>query len=101
MLWDFIDSSNGYYKSKITDKQYRSRINVVVRVLGGNEELEATFIREAQKAGITQTKAHPFCPGLRFSMYNAMPIAGVAYLTQFMRKFMIKYPDTKNKSPKM
>ena len=94
MLWDFVESTNGYYASKIVEKQYRSRLNVVVRILGGNADLEAKFVREAQKAGITQTKAHPFSPGLRFSMYNAMPVAGVAYLTQFMRKFMAANPGS-------
>ena len=32
ILWSFIDSTNGYYKSKISDKNYRSRINVIFRI---------------------------------------------------------------------
>lgn len=63
--------------------------------------MEETFIREAGKAGIAQVKGHTFNPGVRISMYNAMPIEGVAYLTQFMRKFMDKYPDAKYSAPKM
>jgi len=42
-----------------------------------------------------QIKGHTFNPGVRISMYNAMPIEGVAYLTQFMREFMKRYPDTR------
>lgn len=32
ILWGFIDACGGYYKSKITDKAYRSRINVIFRI---------------------------------------------------------------------
>jgi len=35
-----MDESGGYYKSKITDKNFRSRINVIFRIQGGNKELE-------------------------------------------------------------
>jgi phosphoserine aminotransferase len=92
VLWDFINGSNGYYKSKITDVNYQSRINVIFRIQGGNTEMEKTFIREAEKAGIVQITGHSFNPGVRISMYNSMPIEGVAYLTQFMRLFQVKYP---------
>jgi len=52
MLWDYIDLSNGYYRSKVNDIPYRSRINVIFRICGGNIEMEETFITEAKKAGI-------------------------------------------------
>ena len=52
LLWSLIDESNGFYKSKITDKKYRSRINVIVRIQGGDKNLEEMFIQEAGKAGI-------------------------------------------------
>lgn len=95
LLWTMIDQSNGYYKSKITDKNYRSRINVIFRIQGGNKELEETFIREAGKVGITQIRGHSYNPGIRISMYNAMPVEGVVYLTNFMREFMARYPASK------
>jgi len=53
MLWDCVDTSGGYYKSKITDIPYRSRVNVIFRIAGGNKDLEAKFITEAKKIGIT------------------------------------------------
>ena len=74
---------------------------MILRICGGNSELEETFIREALKAGITQIRGHTFNPGIRVSMYNAMPIEGVAYLTQFMRVFMRDHPHASYKSPKM
>jgi phosphoserine aminotransferase len=81
ILWSFIDSTNGYYKSKITDKNYRSRINVIFRIQGGNKDLEEMFMSEASKAGIVQIRGHTFNPGIRVSMYNAMPVEGTIYLT--------------------
>lgn len=87
LLWSCIDSSNGYYKSKITDKACRSRVNVIFRIAGGNAALEKKFISEAAKVGIVQITAHVVNPAIRISMYNAMPVEGVVYLTQFMRNF--------------
>ena len=46
----------------------------------------------AMKCGITQIKAHTFNPGIRVSMYNAMPVEGVTYLCNFMRCFMLDFP---------
>lgn len=40
LLWECLDSSQGYYRSKITDKAYRSRINVIFRIAGGRQDLE-------------------------------------------------------------
>jgi phosphoserine aminotransferase len=40
LLWGCIDASKGYYKSKITDKAYRSNVNVIFRIAGGNKQME-------------------------------------------------------------
>lgn len=64
---------------KITDEAYKSRVNVIFRIQNGNTDLEAKFIAEAAAAGILQTKGHTFNPGIRLSMYNAMPVEGVEY----------------------
>jgi len=91
-LWNFIDTTGGYYKSKITDKKYRSRVNVIFRIQGGNLALEKAFVKEAGNAKITQVVGHTFNPGIRISMYNAMPINGVSHLVRFMREFMERHP---------
>lgn len=36
LLWDALDNSNGFYRSKVVDKAYRSRINIIFRIKGGN-----------------------------------------------------------------
>ena len=39
MVFSVIDNSNGYYVNK-TDKKFRSRINIILRIAGNNAELE-------------------------------------------------------------
>ena len=50
-------------------------------------ELEAKFVSEAKKAGLENLKGHRTVGGMRASIYNAMPKAGVVALVEFMKKF--------------
>ena len=50
MLYDAIDGSDGYYVSPV-DKKYRSLMNVPF-TLGGGEDLEKKFLKEANAAGL-------------------------------------------------
>lgn len=76
----------------MTDKRFRSRVNVNFRILGGNSELEEMFISEAESLRIINIAGHPKNPGIRISMYNAMPVEGVALLCDYMYKFLLKHP---------
>jgi len=49
--------------------------------------MEAAFLSEAQKAGLTNLAGHRSVGGLRASIYNAMPPEGVDALVAFMRDF--------------
>jgi phosphoserine aminotransferase len=51
------------------------------------DELDATFLAEAKKAGLVQLKGHRSVGGMRASIYNAMPLAGVQALVDFMVDF--------------
>ena len=53
----------------------------------GNEELDAKFVKEAKAAGLENLKGHRTVGGMRASIYNAMPKAGVEKLVEFMKKF--------------
>ena len=86
MLYALIDGSNGYYVNK-TQKSMRSRINVNFRIAWDNK-LEDKLIAEAEKLKIINIKGHTKNPGIRISMYNAMPIEGVELLCKFLTKFM-------------
>jgi len=90
MLYDLIDGSNGYYVNK-TAKNFRSRINVNFRI-PHNPQLEELMIQEAEKIKIINIKGHYTNPGIRISMYNAMPIQGVECLCNFLRMFQIDHP---------
>ncbi|MGD9000273.1 MAG: 3-phosphoserine/phosphohydroxythreonine transaminase, partial [Granulosicoccaceae bacterium] len=50
-------------------------------------ELDATFLAEAKEAGMVTLKGHRSVGGMRASIYNAMPEAGVQALVDFMRDF--------------
>jgi len=87
MLYNAIENSNGYYRSPV-DQACRSAMNVVWRL--PSEELEAQFIQQAQKEGMSGLKGHRSVGGCRASIYNAMPVEGVKALTDFMQHFMKK-----------
>ena len=84
MLWEVIDNSGGFYNSK-TDPAFRSRVNVCFRVKDADKDLEAKFIAEAETRKMINTGGHPANPGIRVSMYNAMPVKGVECLCEFMK----------------
>ena len=53
----------------------------------GDKDLDAKFIAEAKENGLVSLKGHRTVGGMRASIYNAMPKAGVEKLVQFMEKF--------------
>jgi phosphoserine aminotransferase len=60
-------------------------MNVVFRL--PSEELEAKFVAEAKKEGMSGLKGHRSVGGIRASIYNAMPMKGVETLIDFMNEF--------------
>ncbi len=81
-LYDAIDASQLY--SNLVEKSVRSRMNVPFRL---PESLQERFLEEAQAAGLVNLEGHRSVGGLRASIYNAMPEAGVDALIAFMRDF--------------
>lgn len=86
LLYDTIDKSDGFYKCPV-DKSCRSRMNVPFVIQGGNEELEKKFQADAKKEKLFTLAGHRSVGGLRASLYNGMPMAGVETLTTFMKAF--------------
>ncbi len=82
-LYGAIDES-GFYRNPVA-KNCRSWMNVPF--LLPKAELEAPFLSQAQQAGLTNLAGHRSVGGLRASIYNAMPMAGVDALVDFMRDF--------------
>ncbi len=83
LLYGTIDSSN-FYKNPV-EKSARSWMNVPFTL--PREELDATFLKEAEAAGLTALKGHRAVGGMRASLYNAMPLEGVQALVDFMQDF--------------
>lgn len=87
ILYDTIDSSDGYYRGH-ADKGARSLMNVTFRL--PSEELEKKFAAEATANGLDGLKGHRSVGGIRASIYNAFPLAGVEVLVDFMKDFSQK-----------
>lgn len=86
ILYDYLDSSK-LFKGTVV-REDRSLMNVPF--ITGNKDLDAKFVKEAKEAGIENIKGHRTVGGMRASIYNAMPIEGVKYLVEFMKKFELK-----------
>ncbi|MEG1512985.1 MAG: 3-phosphoserine/phosphohydroxythreonine transaminase [Raoultibacter sp.] len=83
LLYDFLDQSSLFSGTVRTED--RSLMNVPF--VTGNSDLDAQFIAEATAAGLTSLKGHRSVGGMRASIYNAMPKAGVEALVAFMEAF--------------
>jgi phosphoserine aminotransferase len=83
LLYDFIDQSEFFRGTVEADS--RSRMNVCFRA--PTEDLESKFIAEATKRGLDGLKGHRNAGGMRASIYNACPRAGVEALVAFMKEF--------------
>lgn len=84
MLYDYLDNSK-MFSATVESADDRSLMNVPF--ITGNDELNAKFIKEATASGFVNLKGHRTVGGMRASIYNAMPIEGVAALVDFMKKF--------------
>ena len=84
-LYDVIDSSDFWTGTALPE--FRSNMNVTWRIKGGDEALEKLFLDEAKKLGMSSLKGHRSVGGLRASIYNAFPLAGVEALVDFMKDF--------------
>ena len=65
-----------------------------VTCITGNAELDKKFASEASAAGLQNLKGHRSVGGMRASIYNAMPKAGVEKLVAFMKEFAKNNPKT-------
>jgi phosphoserine aminotransferase len=84
LLYDAIDESQGFYTGHARP-DCRSMMNVSFRL--PNEQLTAKFVQAAEQNGMTDLKGHRSVGGIRASIYNAMPVAGVERLRDFMVEF--------------
>jgi len=84
ILYDAIDDSEGFYTNPV-DPDCRSNMNVPFVL--ANPALDAAFLAESKAAGLVSLKGHKSVGGMRASIYNAVPLAGVRALVDFMNDF--------------
>ena len=87
LLYDFLDQSKLF--TGTVEKKDRSLMNVPF--VTGDTDLDALFVKEAKAAGLENLKGHRTVGGMRASIYNAMPMAGVEKLVTFMEDFEKKH----------
>ena len=83
LLYDYLDQSRLFIGT--VEKKDRSLMNVTF--VTESDELNAKFVAEADAAGLKNLKGHRSVGGMRASIYNAMPKAGVEALVNFMEDF--------------
>ena len=88
LLYDFLDQSK-LFKGTVR-KEDRSLMNVPFII--GDKDLEALFVKEAEKEGLVSLKGHRSVGGMRVSIYNAMPYEVVVKLVAFMKEFEAAHP---------
>ena len=96
-LYDYLDNSDFYRAT--AEKGSRSLMNVPFltkysvagatdeAVLAKEKEINSKFVKESEAAGLVNLKGHRLVGGMRASIYNAMPLAGVKALVGFMKEF--------------
>lgn len=82
-LYEYIDQSHLF--SNRVSSQYRSRMNVVFSL--PDEALTAAFLESAAQSNLLHLAGHRMVKGIRASIYNAMPMAGVNALIECMQAF--------------
>lgn len=83
LIYNFLDESSMFRGN--VDREFRSLMNVTFKT--SLPELDAKFLKEAEKNGFVQLAGHKTAGGMRASIYNAMPVEGVEKLVAFMKKF--------------
>jgi len=86
-LYQKLDSSPLF--SNPIDVKYRSRMNVPFIL--ADESLNQVFLKESEEAGLKTLAGHRSVGGMRASIYNAMPLAGIDALIAFMSVFEKKH----------
>ena len=82
-LYDFIDASEMY--DNPISRNARSWMNVPFRL--ASDKLDKPFLAGAEERRLLNLKGHRSVGGMRASIYNAVPMAAVDALIDYMREF--------------
>ncbi len=88
LLYQALDESS-LFKTPV-QQDSRSLMNVVFTT--GDKEKDAAFVAGATQQGLIGLKGYRTVGGMRASLYNAMPLEGVAALIEYIKDFERKQP---------
>lgn len=83
LLYNYLATTD-FYRNPVAEAD-RSRMNVPFTLK--DAALDEEFLKGAKTRGMTQLKGHRSVGGMRASIYNAMPLEGVAALVDYMKEF--------------
>ncbi|MGB0662280.1 MAG: 3-phosphoserine/phosphohydroxythreonine transaminase [Pontibacterium sp.] len=83
LLYNYLDESDFFANPVAVNA--RSKMNVPFTLK--NTDLEKTFLKEAEAAGLLNLKGHRSVGGMRASIYNAVPLSSVEALVDFLKTF--------------
>ena len=87
LLYSTIDQSQFYVNKVAVNARSRMNIPFFLR----DESRNDAFLTGAKERGLLQLKGHKSVGGMRASIYNAMPLAGVQALVDYLREFEQKH----------
>jgi len=94
LLYDYIDNSNGFYRTFVNNSKFRSRMQVVFTIRSGSgedHELVEKFLAEANDdLGWLDIRSHPLglpSDAIRVTMYNHQTEDTVKVVREFMHEF--------------
>lgn len=89
-----VDTSDGFYRTKVSDARFRSRMNVPMTIMVAGQrrrDLEEQFCEEARAQDMLQLFGHPVRGGLRVTLYNGVRDESVSKVVAFMNAFAGKH----------
>ncbi len=89
LLYDYLETTD-FYRNPVAASD-RSRMNVPFTLK--DAALDEEFLKGAKARGMTQLKGHRSVGGMRASIYNAMPMAGVQALVDYMKEFAAQHSN--------
>ena len=89
LLYSLLEQAEKEGKVDLVVQQgVRSRMNVPFKFK--SKEIDADFVKEAEKRGMMQLKGHRSVGGIRASIYNAITVENVETLVAFLKEFLAK-----------
>jgi phosphoserine aminotransferase len=89
LLYDVLEQAERQEKlDLVVQPGVRSRMNVPFKFK--SKDIDAEFVKEAEKRGMMQLKGHRSVGGIRASIYNAITVENVESLVEFLKEFLEK-----------